>query len=92
MARITEEQKKQINELYYAYQNKTRVAKELGISTTSVTRYLIDGYKPCSKIEEKKCKQEPSYVKLNYDEVNALLWFTDEELKELEEIRKEIAI
>ena len=70
MARITEEQKKQINELYYTYQNKTRVAKELGISTASVTRYLIDGYKPCDKIEEKKCEQKPSYVKLNYDKVN----------------------
>lgn len=92
MARITEEQKRQINELYYIYQNKTRVAKELGISIASVTRYLIDGYKPCDKIEEKKCEQKPSYVKLNYDKVNTLLWFTDEELKELDEIRKEITI
>lgn len=49
MARITEEQKVQINELYYVNHNKAQTARELGISASSVTKYLIPDYVPIAK-------------------------------------------
>lgn len=49
MARITEEQKKQINELYCVLKVKSEVAKRLGVSVASVTKYLIPDYKPEKK-------------------------------------------
>lgn len=46
MARITEEQKTLINELYCKYGVKAQVARELGISPASVSRYIIPDYVP----------------------------------------------
>lgn len=46
MARITEEQKVLINELYCKYGVKAQVARELGISAASVSRYIIPNYVP----------------------------------------------
>ena len=49
---ITEEQKVQINELYYENHNKALTARTLGISPASVTKYLIEGYVPIAQREE----------------------------------------
>ena len=44
--RITEEQKLEINKLYYEIGVKSRVAKIMGISASSVSKYIIPGWKP----------------------------------------------
>lgn len=49
MAAISEEVKVQINELYAEIGVKSRVAKMLGISPASVTKYLIPNYIPIAK-------------------------------------------
>ena len=46
MARITEEQKELINELYAEIGVKSQVAKIVGCSPASVTKYLIPNYVP----------------------------------------------
>lgn len=46
MARITEEQKELINELYVEIGVKSQVAKIVGCSPASVTKYLIPDYVP----------------------------------------------
>lgn len=52
MAKITDEMKEQINELYYQNHNKSLTARTLGISAASVTRYLIPNYVPLSERKE----------------------------------------
>lgn len=49
--KITPEMQVQINELYAVYGVKSQVAKELGISSASVTKYLIPNYKPLATRE-----------------------------------------
>ena len=44
--RITEEQKLEINKLYYEIGVKSRVAKIMGISAASVSKYITPGWKP----------------------------------------------
>ena len=44
MARITQEQIEQINELYLVHKNKSLVARLVGVSVASVNKYLIPGY------------------------------------------------
>ena len=57
--RITEEMKLKINELYYELGVKSHVAKALGISASSVSKYIIDGWKPESERNIKTLKGEP---------------------------------
>ena len=45
-SRITEEQKLEINKLYYEIGVKSRVAKIMGISAASVSTYITPGWKP----------------------------------------------
>lgn len=92
---ITPEQIKQIHVLYGIYGVKKRVAEELGISASTVTKYL-------NMAIEVKPEQEPipfegevpptisplfATVK-NWGELCAL---SDEETKGLEELQREIA-
>lgn len=56
--RITDEQKRKINELYYIYKNKSRVARELQISLYSVNKYLLLNWKPEEEREIKKFEGE----------------------------------
>lgn len=98
MARITEEMKVQINELYYRLGVKAQVARELGISPASVTRYLIPNYVPVASRQVIECDAIPS---IPIDFINALVEggdfteltkLTAAEQIEMEELRKEIYI
>ena len=44
--KITDEIKEQINELYCELGVKSHVAKALGISASTVSKYIVDGYVP----------------------------------------------
>lgn len=61
MARITDEKIVQINELYAEIGVKSRVAKIVGCSPATVTKYLIEGYIPIAK--RKKIVFEKEYIK-----------------------------
>ena len=96
MARITEEMKVQINELYYQLGVKAQVARELGISAASVTRYLIPNYIPQSLRRQITCDAEPSSPVAFIEQLKGgeqfseLTKLTAVEQIELEELRKEI--
>ena len=96
--RITEEMKLKINELYYELGVKSHVAKALGISASSVSKYIIDGWKPESERNIKTFEGEPDTSIF----INELLVATnpsdyllhcrllsEEEWLELEELQKE---
>lgn len=51
MARITQEQIEQINELYLVHKNKSLVARLVGVSVASVNKYLIPGYAGKDSVE-----------------------------------------
>ena len=98
MARITEEMKVQINELYYRLGVKAQVARELGISPASVTRYLIPNYVPIADRQVIECNATPA---IPVDFINALAEggdfveltkLTAAEQIEMEELRKEIYV
>lgn len=95
--RITEEMKVQINELYCKYGVKAQVARELGISPSSVSKYIIEGYKPLADREEIKFDKEPlgadNFIKKIEQSDNKIKQFcslcrlSDEEKKLMEEIQ-----
>lgn len=98
MTHITEEMKVQINELYYRLGVKAQVARELGISPASVTRYLIPNYTPIAARQVIECNMTPV---VPIDFINALVEgedfveltkLTAAEQIEMEELRKEIYI
>lgn len=49
MARITEEQIQEINEVYYRTKNKSQTAREVGVSVASVNKYLIPNFVPAAQ-------------------------------------------
>lgn len=57
-SRITEEQKLEINKLYYEIGVKSRVAKIMGISAASVSKYITPGWKPEEERSIKKFEGE----------------------------------
>lgn len=101
MSRITDEQKLQINELYYDNHNKTLTAKLLGISVASVNRYLIDNYKPlnCKIKENKSFESKPQGISkeilsLNGKEnfIAALIQLSPSEWEDLNNLQKGISL
>lgn len=99
--RITEEQKIQINELYYENHNKSLTARTLGISVASVNKYLITNYVPIA--ERKKIEyniiptgsenfiQAVFNTKDNFNQCfSNLTQLNDYDKKELDNLRKEI--
>ncbi len=69
MKRITEEQKVQINELYYENHNKSLTARILGISPASVSKYIIEGYVPKAKRAEETCEIEAKGVSVYLNDI-----------------------
>lgn len=63
--RITEEQKIQINELYAQIGVKSQVAKIMGISASSVSKYIVENYVPLAKRTPiKRFEKEPPLINL----------------------------
>lgn len=91
--RITEEIKVQINELYIEYGVKKRVAEILGISPSTVSKYIIPNYKSQkeTKIEfsmpPRGCKEFIKNIQgTNFCDACRL---TEEEWNELKQFQKE---
>ena len=97
--RITEEQKLEINKLYYEIGVKSRVAKIMGISAASVSKYIIPGWKPEEERSIKKFEGEVPGPKdfiegfLAAENKQDYFWnarlLSEEEWTELEEMQRE---
>ena len=92
-ARTSPETIEKINELYAVLGVKSKVAKELGISPATVTKYLIPNYVP------KAAADIPAFDKpIDLDitmfkgDLSKLCELSEEEWKDLKEFQKEILI
>ena len=86
----------QIQELYAKLGTYSAVAKELGISASTVTKYLIPDYKPTG-IKSTTEFNKPIDLNLDLfinakDELGSLCALSEEEWADLKELQKEILI
>lgn len=97
MARkITDEDIEKINELYYELKVKTQVAKIVGCSAATVSKYIIPNYIPKSqRVEAPPFDESKITGPKHYDSwadffANCIL--TDEEWTDMREIQKGVMI
>lgn len=94
--RITDEQIIQINEEYLIDPVKSHVAKKLGISASTVSKYLIKNYvsQSCTIIEKTNYKLPPiEEIRKIFDfSWGDLCILSDEEKQELKELQKSIMV
>ncbi len=91
MARTSSETIKKINELYFVLGIKSQVAKRLGISPATVSKYIDPNYKPDNQLI---LSDIPDYnVNLNLADFDKdwceILQISQEEIDEIEKFRKE---
>lgn len=95
--KIGTEEIKEINELYLKLQTYAAVGRALGISPTTVKKYIIKDYMSESNIKTTKFNgiikdiQDIS-IQLTSEEWDLWLSLTDEEEIDLENLKKEILI
>lgn len=96
MARVTQEDIKKFNELYYKYKTYAEVARQTGFSAGTVSKYVDKNYVPVDDTKKKVFDGEVNDS--NFDVLTvagawgALLSLSENELKELEELWNELAI
>ena len=94
--RITEDQIRDINELYLELGVKKRVAEIVGCSPSTVSKYIIEGYvsqkdkAELPPFDESKITGPKKYY--NWNEFFSDCMLTDEERAEMREIQKEVMI
>ena len=103
MARITQEQIEQINEVYAQCKVKSQTAKIVGVSVASVNKYLIPDYVPRAERVSVEFTEPPRGVKQFVEQVknakadnffsvfsDAAYDLTSEEWADMETLRKGI--
>ena len=94
--RITPEQIEEINEVYVELGVKAQVARKMGISPSTVSRYIIPDYVPKSIRVTSHCEVETSFpIELfmgEYGQMGQLCVLSEEEKAELIELQKEVMI
>ena len=91
--KITQENIIEINELYAKYGVKAKVARELGISAGTVSKYIIKDYVPLAQRNIKRFNGEiPELDTFMFcrDDWSILCELTSQERRDLEELQKEI--
>ena len=94
--RITEDQIRDINELYLELGVKKRVAEIVGCSPATVTKYLIPGYVSRANqaelppFDESKIVEPKAYA--SYQELMDDCKLSEEEWAAMKEIQKEVLI
>lgn len=86
-----------INDAYLRLRTYAAVARELGISAGTVSKYVIKGYVPASEIKVKrfdyesylKKEKQPFYIK---EDLSNELILTEDEKVELKELWKELSV
>lgn len=99
MARkVTTDDIKQFNELYYKYKSYAEVARQTGWSASTVSKYIDKSYKPIDptqiiKFDLKKDMPEFSTVLFEgIDNYGLLCVLTDEEEEEVRKLWEEMAV
>lgn len=101
--KITPEKIKEINELYYKLRVKKRVAEAMGISPSTVSKYIIPGYIPETERVIPAFDKEPLGCAALANSIKEsdraaaqvfaeLCELTDEEWDELDVLQKEVMI
>lgn len=98
--KITDEQKEQINELYFGNKNKSLTARLLGISPASVARYIVPNYVRKADRVMEVFNGRPSIISMDkiasFDGAARLGYFlthmSEDEKKDIEQLQKEIFI
>ena len=99
MARkVTTDDIKQFNELYYKYKSYAEVARQTGWSSSTVTKYIDKNYTPVIEAEIKRFNvatdlpEFDSDIFANTEDWGTLLVMSEEELDEMVDLWKELAI
>ena len=92
---VTQDMIKQINELYLRIKTYSGVAREVGISPSTVKKYIIPNYQSEENIKKIIFKKEDipelSFEKFkNLEDWGSLCNLTDEEKEEIKELWNEI--
>lgn len=93
--RVTEEDKIKINELYYKLKNKAEVARQTGFSASTVSKYIIDDYKPESQRKIKRFTGElppVDFTMFRRKNWTPLLRLTEKEIEDLKELWEEMSL
>lgn len=96
MARVTQEDIKRFNELYYKYKTYAEVARQTGFSAGTVSKYVDKNYVPIDNTKKKTFSGEINDSNFDIlaatDAWGSLLSLSPEELTELNDLWNEIAI
>ena len=94
--KITPEKIEEINELYLELGVKAQVARKLGISASTVSKYIIPNYIAKSNREETDCEIPISFpiedFMGNYGTMGTLCELSEDEWADLKNLQKEIMI
>lgn len=98
--KITDEIKEQINELYCELGVKSHVAKALGISASTVSKYIQPGYIPKADRVIEEFSGRPSVISMDkiasFDGAAHIGYFfthiMEDEKEDMEKLQKEIFI
>lgn len=98
--KITDEIKEQINELYCELGVKSHVAKALGISASTVSKYIVEGYIPKAQRVTTEFSGRPSVISMDkiasFDGAAHIGYFfthiMEDEKEDMEKLQKEIFI
>lgn len=95
MSRVTKEDIKNINELYLKFGVKAKVARELGFSPATVSKYIIPDYKPTAQLKIRKFTGDlpnfdPTLFRIKSWE--PLLTLSDEEFIGVKELWEELSL
>lgn len=98
MARkVTTDDIKQFNELYYKYKSYAEVARQTGWSASTVSKYIDKNYIPAAESDIKRFDKAsmPTFSTIVFETVGnlgELCVLSDEEKEEIKELWKELAI
>ena len=96
MARVTQEDIKRFNELYYKYKTYAEVARQTGFSAGTVSKYVDKNYVPIDDTKKKTFDGEINDSNFDIlaatDTWGSLLSLSPKELTELNDLWNEIAI
>lgn len=98
MARkVTTDDIKQFNELYYKYKSYVEVARQTGWSASTVSKYVDKSYTPAAESDIKRFDKAsmPTFSAIVFETVSnlgELCVLSDEEKEEIKELWKELAI
>lgn len=94
--KVTPEMIEQINELYIELGVKAQVARKMGISASTVSKYIMSDYIPKAQRTTSTCISEISLpIELfmgEYGKMGNMCAMSLDEWEDLQELRKEVAV